>query len=170
MRKASKKSAGQGGLFSTEQAPIHLPQCEEMSRDALLSGERRVLGTFVSGHPVDPFKASHAGRYTHGCSQHHEMIADGGRIVVIGLIVEVIPRGRISWVKVEDETGEAELLCFSDEMERFRFALSKWDISAILIGIRHDAHRAPALQLKRATRLGRFAYEPRLKMPAGTSG
>lgn len=170
MKKATHRDPSQAGLFSIDQAPLKLPVCDEMSRDELLSGERRVLGAFVSGHPVDPFKIKHAGRYTHGVSQHHQMIETDGRIVVIGLVVDVIERGRIYWIKIEDETGEAEILCFSDEYERFRFALSKWDISAIGITIRRDAHRAPALQLKQATRLGRFAYEPRLRKITRGSG
>lgn len=161
-RKAKNPHEIQAGLFSTEQAPLHLPTCEEMQRDVKLTREHKQLGAFVSEHPVDPWKAKHASKITHGCSDYHGMLDKQRDIVVVAIVTDVEERGRIAWVKIEDDTGSCDVLCFSDELERYRFALSKWDISAFSLSMRFDAHRAPAVQLRKAHRLAKFNYSTKL--------
>lgn len=161
-RKAKNPHDMQCGLFTTDQAPLHLPTCEEMQRDVKLTREHKAIGAFLSEHPVDPWKAKFAERVTHGCGDSHAMIEARVDIFVIGLVTDFDERGRIAWLKVEDETGECGVLCFSDEIERYRFALSKWDISAFSLAVRFDANRAPTLQLKKAHRLAKFNYSSKL--------
>jgi DNA polymerase III alpha subunit len=161
VRKATKPRENQPSLFSIEQAPLVLDSCEEWPENVRLSREFDILGTFVSAHPVDAYREKHIAKLTHRPGDYHGMVEFKGRICVLGIVMASVPptpTRRVGFVTVSDPCGSAEYLVFSDDWDRYCFAMRKWDISAFSLAVRHSPNRAPALQVKSAARLGTFEF------------
>lgn len=151
-------AAGQGGLFEApalEQLKlVELPDWSEHER---LWHERKALGGFVSGHPLNRYRDKVAGRVTHRCHEHADIMASGSgvRLVVAGLVHDFRRFPRISYMTLGDGTGTLEIIAFNDEADRFAHCLMRDAIIACKVKARHDANRS-SLQLVDAFRLGHF--------------
>lgn len=158
---APARAAGQGGLFDAvpEQAPLAMvyTRVDDWHQDTKLWHERRVLGAFVSGHPVVSRRAK-LKRFTHLCRDRYRIettTSAWDRVVVVGLIRRFEPKGRIGFITIEDETGALDLIVFSDEMAQYAHALVENMIVAVRLKVRHDNDRM-GLQLLECARLDQF--------------
>jgi len=122
-----QSSSQTNDLFATDGAKIErkepsMPECEDWSITKKLSGEKEMLGFYVSGHPLDRFRSELANfgtADTEGLSA-----AKDGREVRLGGIISAVKlmndkRGnRMAFVTIEDFKGRVELIIFSDSYEK----------------------------------------------------
>lgn len=151
-------AAGQTSLFGdvgAAEAPFEYVELPDYSTHEKLWHERRVLGAFVSGHPLESFQGK-LGACTHKCRESYDMLQSGGaRIVVAGLIRQYTRAPRIGFITLEDETGVLEAVIFNDEAERFAAHLADDMIVALKLKPRFDNDRS-SLQVLQVHRFGRF--------------
>lgn len=151
-------AAGQQALFAgpvvDDLKLIELPDWSDHER---LWNERRVLGTFVTGHPLDRYADKTRGKVTHQCRERLDMLRSGSgvRLVVAGLVREFRRFNRIAYLTLEDATGVLEIIAFNDEADRYAHCLMRDAVIAVRVKARHDATRS-SLQLVDAFRLGHF--------------
>ena len=120
------KLAGQHGLFGeatgTTAFKPQLPHVEPWTQGESLRFERDLVGFYVSGHPLDDFRAE-ANAFASARLGDHERIPHETDQTVLGIITEVTRRttksGRpIAFVTLEDQTGAAEVVLFAQTLER----------------------------------------------------
>ena len=124
---------GQSSLFGM-MSEAQLSECmEEYYPDArawsdreLLGYEKEYLGFYVTGHPLDRYDAEIS---LYGASATTEIV-DGKRrhqdqVAIAGVVSELRERplrsgnGRMAFAKIEDKTGEVDVLIFSRVFEEF---------------------------------------------------
>ncbi|MEW6547763.1 MAG: DNA polymerase III subunit alpha [Bacillota bacterium] len=106
-----------------------LPDVPEFPQAALLAMEKEVLGLYLSGHPLDPFRPHLEKGATHRCADLHNA-TDGSTATVGGVVLGV---KRIStragepmgFVELEDTSGHVEVVVFPRVFEKFRGCLVK---------------------------------------------
>jgi DNA polymerase-3 subunit alpha len=112
---------GSGQSDQTRRAP-EMPSVADWSLSTRLSGEKEMLGFYVSGHPL----ANYRGELKQFASitSHKISSADDGREVHLGGIIQNVKvmldkRGnQMAFVTIEDFAGSLELIVFSDCFER----------------------------------------------------
>jgi DNA polymerase-3 subunit alpha len=135
---------GDGGIGGDEMEPS-LPDTEPWAKGKKLKAEHEVIGVYVSGHPLDEYKAeaeafasAHFGE-TEALERAiaHTQSGDGrnrGPVrTFCGIITEVNRRttknGKpIAFAKVEDFTGQGELVCFASVLDRIQPYLNVDDV------------------------------------------
>ena len=79
--------ADQHSLFGESVSHITLKTCDPMSDDERLLMEKEILGVYVSGHPLEPYRERfEKSQYNIGMIHSHEIKVD--QRVVIGGIIE----------------------------------------------------------------------------------
>jgi DNA polymerase III alpha subunit len=156
--------AGQGGLFDTAAEPLPVPAMIEVEPAPALERMRRqhkVLGAFVGEHPVQTLKPATLARRTHTCRERHRMLDSPEGVLAVVFVRELKPRGRITFLTVEDETGELEVLCFHEAFERNQWAIQPGMLTALQLEPRHDPSHGSSMLLLRAHKLGQMdGFEP----------
>jgi DNA polymerase-3 subunit alpha len=135
------KAAGQNSLFggddfgASEMEP-NLPRTEPWPKAKKLKSEHEVIGFYVSGHPLDEFRAeadafatAHFGD-TEAIEEIVQNAGGDGRSrgpvrTFCGIITEVnrhtTKSGKpIAFASIEDFTGQGELVCFSTVLDRIQ--------------------------------------------------
>jgi DNA polymerase III subunit alpha len=132
---SSQKEAetGQSTLFGdTAQAMVIKPKYPELPRWGeveTLAREKESLGYWFSGHPLDPYKEI-LECYTDMNLSEMENSSDGRKISVGGILgkvkIQVSRAGKqFAILPLEDFTGSAEILIFSDVVEKRRLILKE---------------------------------------------
>jgi DNA polymerase-3 subunit alpha len=125
-RRARDAERGQFGLFGDaadpEDAP--LPELEPWTAQEQLQKEKEALGLFLTGHPLDRFRDLILMIRTTSSKELAEMPA-GERAVLGGLVTGVkftMDRNQrqMAFVTIEDPEGQAEVVMFSDVLEKSR--------------------------------------------------
>jgi DNA polymerase-3 subunit alpha len=140
-QKAEKaRASGQHGLFlSFDEAPPESapapprPQVAEWDEDTRLSGEKEVLGYYVSGHPLERFAEHCADLGVVPLDLAHTAGGNarpgrGSEFRVAGIVSQIQVRRNKrgeAWATalLEDQSGRRELLCFSDAYGRLEAQL-----------------------------------------------
>mgnify|MGYP001589753343 CR=1 FL=1 len=122
----AEHASGQATLFGGEAAAAHphapLPQVPEWSEAERLAREKELVGFFVSGHPLNRYRADAAVLGTH-------TTADLGRwtegalavaAVVTGVKRQIARRSGAEWARlvIEDFHGSAEVIVFPEAWAR----------------------------------------------------
>ncbi len=116
--------SGQMSLFggSTDEpvAPALL-NCDEIPLEEKLEKEREMLGFYFSGHPLDMYTEEILGFTSHFVDQVDS--APIGPLSVAGTIAEIrkitTRKGIMAFVTIAGKKGSAEVIVFSDAMERY---------------------------------------------------
>ncbi len=112
------------GMMSVEQQAEVLeefyPDVSAWTDKALLGFERDYLGFYVTGHPLDRYAAELG---TYGVTPTLDIVSakknDRENVVVAGVVSECRERplkngnGRMAFIRLEDKTGEVDVLVFS---------------------------------------------------------
>jgi len=119
-KQKDEKASGQVGLFDgtdEEVAPLELTQHEEWPQRELLNFEKNSLGTFVSGHPLDPIREQWKQTVSVDLARPKKTEDDDkfdqvmGR--VSGIRTTITKKGdRMAWATLEDFQGTIELVFF----------------------------------------------------------
>jgi DNA polymerase-3 subunit alpha len=126
--KAAEREAGQASLFGAPE-PIEggsangdgrllLPNLAPLSESERLTREKEILGFYISGHPLEPFRAECELFATHTVSQLGQW-AEGS--ISVGAVVTAIKKqvskrtgAEFARLTVEDFSGSSEILVFPE--------------------------------------------------------
>ena len=122
-----------------------LPDIPEFSVEDRMRQEREVTGLYLSGHPMDGFRAEAKKRgavYVNAINEDFAqeggatVFADGQNVVIAGIITAFKTKptrnqSLMAYATVEDETSAIEMLCFSRALEQHRSILKEG--SAVLV-------------------------------------
>ncbi len=130
-QQSSNRSAGQTDLFGVsapQQTVRAYRAAPEWSKEQVLAGEKETLGLYLSGHPVDAYRAELA-QLTDACLSELRPSEDR-HVVVAGLVVGLrmmnTRRGdRMAFVTLDDKTARLEIAVFSELFSKSRDALRK---------------------------------------------
>ncbi len=147
--RGSKKPDGQMDLFSSlsgngeEIIPkMTFPDIEEFSPREKMNLEKESSGLYLSGHILDDYsdnidalKHTEIGFIRESFSDFGEAannafsLRDRQRITVVGLVtsrnVKTTRNGDpMAFISLEDKTGEIELICFNDTLEKYGYLLT----------------------------------------------
>jgi len=118
-KRRSDREAGQQSLFGGGDGappPPRLPDLPDWDDTTRLAGEKATLGFYLTGHPLEGYRALLEGRVTHGVAELGQ--AEQGSLAAVGGIVTALRRRRSRrgewWASfvLEDLSGQAEVLVF----------------------------------------------------------
>lgn len=128
----NERASGQLNLFGGEETPetIVYPDLPDMDPKEKIEWERKLLGFYVSGHPLDSYKEQ-----LKACTPLYHLTAEGnqydGRMVTIGGTISRIKgtmtkKGQpMGYVTIEDYDGEVETIVFPSVWETVRPILAE---------------------------------------------
>lgn len=128
----NERASGQLNLFGGEETPetIVYPDLPDMDPKEKIEWERKLLGFYVSGHPLDSYKEQ-----LKACTPLYHLTAEGnqydGRMVTIGGTISRIKgtmtkKGQpMGYVMIEDYDGEVETVVFPSVWETVRPILAE---------------------------------------------
>ncbi len=116
---------------NTRHMAIRLPEIPEFSPSELMTMERETTGLFLSGHPMDAYRAAarQAGAVSIAAinedfarEEGPQTFADGQRVTIAGIVTSSKTKttrnnSLMAYVTVEDDTSSIELLCFSKTLQ-----------------------------------------------------
>lgn len=133
---ARSAAAGQvslfGGFADAPVAKVDLPACDEWPLEQLLAGERETLGHYLSGHPIDPWRAElselvniHLGEVEATWAQRKDR-RNEATMILAGLVGNVRKRGdAMAFAQIDDGHGQIELAFFREACTGFGHLLSR---------------------------------------------
>ena len=128
----NERASGQLNLFGGEETPetIVYPDLPDMDPKEKIEWERKLLGFYVSGHPLDSYKEQ-----LKACTPLYHLKEEGnqydGRMVTIGGTISRIKgtmtkKGQpMGYVTIEDYDGEVETVVFPSVWETVRPILAE---------------------------------------------
>ncbi|MCR5213445.1 MAG: DNA polymerase III subunit alpha [Eubacterium sp.] len=125
-------SEGDAADSETDKFKVKYPDMPEFSKDIILSGEKAMLGLYISGHPLDEYRDLLEAKTDvktidfeideeTGLAQ-----AQDGRNYVLGGLIESVTRRvtrnseNMANIKVEDLYGTVEVIVFPKTYEKYR--------------------------------------------------
>lgn len=116
---------GQLGMFAMlepEKAKIPIPKRPELGRADLMAMEKETTGIYLSGHPMDDYRAMLQGTNVVAISAltaEDSRYADDQIVSVAGIVQNVKMKttrsnSMMAYVTVEDDTGSMEMIAFSN--------------------------------------------------------
>ena len=174
------RMSGQSGLFgemlaeAPEEQP--LPKLNDWTIKEKLTGEKEMLGFYVTGHPLDEFRDKVKERSTRSSSELEDL-KRGDEVSICGVITGLQRRRNKDgkpWAsfQLEDWYGNADCMCFFTAYENLQADLQE-DVAVLIRGTALPEENAPArISVKEVTSLANVRMNlPRLisiKVPVGT--
>ena len=125
-RRLRDAERGQFGLFGDAAEPedAALPEVEVWAPQEHLQKEKEALGFFLSGHPLDRFKDLILMIRTTSSKEIQDMPSNeravlGGLVTAVKFTTDRNQR-QMAFVTIEDPEGQAEVVMFSDVLEKSR--------------------------------------------------
>jgi len=127
--KAAEREAGQASLFGAVEPvdgrpemgdgmPAALPNLAPLSENERLTREKEILGFYISGHPLEPFRAECELFATHSVSQlgkwEEGSVSIGAVVTAIKKQVSKRTGAEFARLTVEDFSGSSEILVFPE--------------------------------------------------------
>ncbi len=116
-----------GSTESSESSEPSLPDVDPWPYHEMLEKEKEVLGLYLSGHPLEPYRAELEGFATAPLDPERlRMIADGTNVILGGMITRIKQRisqrdnRAFAFADLEDFTGKVEVALWSDVFESVR--------------------------------------------------
>jgi DNA polymerase-3 subunit alpha len=158
-RRQREDQSGQHGLFlggaeAATTAPLTLPDVAEWSENERLAGEKEVLGFYVTGHPLEKFRARLASLTRHDTASLEE-IAHESPVTLAGILTSLRIRPSKKgdlWAAgvLEDLRGTAELLVFPQAFQQLRDVLKRDSALLIKGRVRHEENARPKVVVQEA--------------------
>ena len=174
------RMSGQSGLFgemlaeAPEEQP--LPMLNDWTIKEKLTGEKEMLGFYVTGHPLDEFRDKVKERSTRSSSELEDL-KRGDEVSICGVITGLQRRRNKDgkpWAsfQLEDWYGNADCMCFFTAYENLQADLQE-DVAVLIRGTALPEENAPSrISVKEVTSLANVRMNlPRLisiKVPVGT--
>lgn len=142
-RKVKEKKQNMAGqmtladLFGSDDATvsdfaIRMPEVAEYESETLLALEKEALGTYISGHPMDDYRAlweqiATARTTDFGVDEESGLcrLADGKQVIAGGIVTEMTQKTtknlkQMAFLTLEDMVGSVEVLVFPDTYTKNR--------------------------------------------------
>ncbi len=131
-RAAKDRESGQSGLFGDlfagpARVERPLPKLPDWTSEQKLSGEKEMLGIYVSGHPLDEFNDKVCELSTHD-TESLEGLEKGVEVALCGILTSIQRRrnkeGKL-WasMQLEDRKGAVEAMVFTTQYDRLLLTL-----------------------------------------------
>ena len=161
---------GQMGLFAMlqdedEAAAIPIPKLPEISKADRMLMEKETTGIYLSGHPMDDYRASL--RNTHVIAMGKLMEEDSpyqdDQIVSVAGIVQSVKmkttrnNSMMSYVSVEDDTAAIEMLAFSNVLNQYGSLLRENQPVVITGRLSMREDKEPQIVINRVRSIEEFA-------------
>ena len=170
-----KNVDGQMGLFDSladDAEPVvpavRVPELPELSRREMMAMEKETTGLYLSGHPMDDYRAMlrkmntvPIGAIQESFSEHTDEFSDEQVVNIAGIVQNVKMKttknqSMMAYVTLEDDTGSMELLMFSNALGQYGSLL--YETSAVVISgrisVRDD--KDPQMVVNRVWKLADF--------------
>lgn len=165
-------ASGQIGLFGDdlfeEVQDIKLPQLDEMPKKLLLENEKKIVGFYVTGHPLDSYSAA-LENYTqiYKLTEASEEM-DGKYYSIAGLISGVRLRttksgDTMAVLTLEDFSGRIEVVVFTRQYHEFSSLLYQENVVSVEGRLKVD-ERSVSLQASGVRQLNETGPEIHLKI------
>ena len=169
-----KNLEGQVGLFDfgAEEEPvsgIEVPNLEELTRQERMAMEKEVTGLYLSGHPMDEYRAGlrKAGVVSIGeildCFDNgSDRFYDEQQVRIAGVVQQVKMKTTrnntmMAYVTLEDDAGAMEMLVFSNAMNQYGVYLSENSTVVVTGKISVRDEKAPQLIVNQVWSMDQFA-------------
>ena len=174
-----KNLEGQMGLFALlddddAAASIQIPRLKELSRADLMAMEKETTGIYISGHPMDDYRAML--KNTHvvpiGKLMEEESHYQDDQIVSVAGIVQNVKmkttrnNSMMAYVTVEDDTAAIEMLAFSSVLNQFGGYLRENSPVVVTGRLSIRDEKEPQIVINRARPISDFADEALATEPA----
>ena len=132
-------SENQLDLFgdSKEDIKFELTHIDEMPRQELLSMEKAATGMYLSGHPMNSYRAfAKSARFIPIGDINAKKVTDGRRVSVVGVLGDIKlkqlkNKNTIAYTTIEDTTGIIDVIVFSSAIESYRSIMTEGNIVVI---------------------------------------
>jgi len=167
-----KNLEGQMGLFGMLEddtsIAIPIPRMPEASKADLMMMEKETTGMYISGHPMDDYRALLRGTHVVpiGSLMGEESTVQDDQVVSVGGIVQSIKMkttrsgSMMAYVTLEDDTASMELLAFSNVLSQYGGYIRE-NAPVVITGrlsIRDE--KDPQIVVNRARPMSDFADRP----------
>jgi DNA polymerase-3 subunit alpha len=125
-RTSRDRASGQTGLFAAfaeaqDDTPEELPKVPDWTRMEKLSGEKELVGFYITGHPLDDY----LDKVSELASHDSETLEGLGRVdvAVCGILTNIVrkrnKKGELwATMQLEDKKGSVETLVFASQYEK----------------------------------------------------
>ncbi len=165
-----KNLDGQIGLFSLlddEESPddIPIPEMEEMDRAQLLTMEKETTGIYISGHPMDDYRACLRNTHVMNIAElmgEESRFADDQIVSVAGVIQSMKVKttrnnSMMAYVTVEDDTAAIEMLAFSNVLSQYGGYLKENNAVVVTGRLSVREEKEPQIVVNRARPISDYA-------------
>ena len=130
---AKDRAAGQTSLFgafeeSSNSMRDSVPDLAEWDRDEILASEKELLGFYVSGHPLDPYKELLDQYCVHNSETVKEL--ENRKVTRLGGLITAVQRGisrrsnkPYAIATIEDLSGSFQVLCMNENYDKYQSLL-----------------------------------------------
>ena len=167
------------GAETPQQSAVVFPDIPEYSPGELMRMEKETTGLYLSGHPMDAFRASARaagaapiGRIREDFAQEGgpTVFADDQQVTVAGVVTSSKTKTTkkntlMAYVMLEDDTGSMELLCFAKCLENYGSYLREGSVITARGRLSVRDEKAPQLMCDFAHPLGENAVQPAAAQP-----
>jgi len=150
------RASGQVGLFgfemSDQPADPPLPNVPDWTPQEMLSGEKEMLGIYVTGHPLDPFRDKIRELTPHS-TETLEGLARGTEVKLCGILTGIQRRrnkeGKLFAVmQLEDWIGSLEAMVFNSNFEALTPFLVEDKAVMVRAAVLPEENAAPRLNVQ----------------------
>ncbi|MCI8526254.1 MAG: DNA polymerase III subunit alpha [Oscillospiraceae bacterium] len=186
-----KNLDGQMGMFDlgggeTPAAAVSVPKLPELSRRERMAFEKETTGLYLSGHPMDEYRAqlksarvTPIGEILESFSGEGGAFRDEQQVSVAGIVQTVRMKttrsnSMMAYVTLEDDTGSMELLVFSNALNQYGNLLAENAAVGVQGRISVRDEKEPQIILNRAAAIDEFCAQsqarPAPRAPAAEPG
>ncbi len=173
-----KNLDGQMGMFAMlEDEPavqVPIPRLAELSRADLMAMEKETTGIYLSGHPMDDYRALLRGTHVVPIGEltDEESSYRDDQIVSVAGIVQGVKlkstrnNSTMAYVTVEDDTASIEMLAFSNVLTQFGGYLKENQPVVITGRLSVRDEKEPQIVINRARPISDYENQPYQEQPA----
>ena len=151
---AKDRAAGQTSLFGAFEESSNsmrdvVPDTVEWGRDDLLFSEKELLGFYVSGHPLDPYKDILEQYCVHNSQTVKGL--DNRKVSRLGGLISAVQRGvsrrsnkPYAIATIEDLLGSFQVLCMNENYDKYQSLLEPYK-TVLVIGEVNNTEDTPKI-------------------------
>ncbi|MEE2614136.1 MAG: OB-fold nucleic acid binding domain-containing protein, partial [Verrucomicrobiota bacterium] len=126
-----------------------VPEVDEWARDELLVSEKELLGFYVSGHPLDPYKELMEQYCVHNSETVKEL--ENRKVTRLGGLISTVQRGvsrrsnkPYAIATIEDFSGSFQVLCMNENYDKYQGLLEPYK-TVLVIGEANNSEDTPKI-------------------------
>jgi len=155
-------------------AVIEIPSLPELSRADMMSMEKETTGIYISGHPMDDYRAFLKGSHVVPIGElmdEENPYADDSVVSIAGVVQAVKMKttrnnSMMAYVTLEDDTASIEMLAFSNVLNQYGGYLRENSPVVITGRLSIREEKEPQIVINRARPMSDFTQNPTQPAPA----